>query len=85
MGQWITSVQGNGGAVRGVDVENARDKMEGNAANRGGGVRSRGEILTHTLWANQIRKCAKRAAGNRPMGARVDQWPANRRARIKCG
>ena len=42
VGQWNTSVQGNGGAVRGVDVENARDKMEGNAANRGGGVRSRG-------------------------------------------
>ena len=42
VGQWNTSVQGNGGAMQGVDVENARDKMEGNAENRGGGVRSRG-------------------------------------------
>ncbi len=50
VGQWNPSVQGDGGAMQGVDVENARDKMEGNAANRGGwGAEQGGDFNSHAL------------------------------------
>ena len=50
VGQLIPMAQGNGSAVRGVDVENARDKMEGNAANRGGWGAEQGvDFNSHAL------------------------------------